>query len=210
MKPIDIHSKIVNYLILANCRTFDASLFHGKAGIMLALYAYSKKYNIQFIRDFSDDLLQELYSMINRGLPFGIEKGLAGIGLAVALLSRNKYIICDLNDTLCDIDELIMSYDPRRMKDMSLRTGALGLWVYINERMKCDKSLVSIDSRYVHELNTILKENNTNLAYSSSWLLDELKKPEFKENEYLEKEKGIDGGSAFFIIKDAYDTIFHN
>lgn len=201
---------IVDYLLLENCYVIDASLFHGKAGVMLSLYAYSKKYAMPVFREFSDDMLQELYGMINKGLPFGVEKGLSGIGLAVTLLSNANLICCDLNDALCDIDESIMSNDPRRMKDMSFRTGAFGLWVYINERMKSDSSLQSIDERFIHELHTTLVDNGVNLNYKPSWLLDELKKPDFDCKEYLEKKRGIDGGSAYFIIKDAYDTVFYN
>ena len=180
---------IANYLLLENCYIIDASLFHGKAGVMLSLYAYSKKYNIPVFRDFSDDLLQELYGMINKGLSFGVEKGLAGIGLAITLLSNANLICCNLNDALCDIDEAIMSNDPRRMKDMSLRTGAFGLWVYIH---------------------ATLMANGVNLNYNPSWLLNELKKPDFDCKEYIDKKQGIDGGSAYFIIKDAYDSVFYH
>lgn len=203
-------TNIVNYLLLENCYVIDASLFHGKAGVMLSLYAYSKKYDVPLIRDFSEDLLQELYGMINKGLPYGIEKGLAGIGLAVTLLSNADLICCNLNDTLCDIDETIMSNDPRRMKDMSLRTGALGLWVYINERIKSDSPLQSIDKRFIHELHATLVENGVNLNYNSSWFLDELKMPDFDCKEYIDKKQGIDSGSAYFIIKDAYDSVFYH
>lgn len=210
MESMDVNPRIVNYLILGNCHTFDPSLFHGKAGIMLSLYAYSKKHNIPLLREFADDLLQELYGMINKGLPVGIEKGLAGIGLAVTLLSNNKLICCNLNDVLCDIDEFIMDYDPRRMKDMSLRTGALGLWMYIHERLKSDCPLQSIDGRYIYELQTTLNVSGVDLSYNQSWLLDELKKPDFDGTEYIEKNQGIDGGSAYFIIKDAYDTVFYH
>lgn len=202
--------QIINYLLRESCRPMDASLFHGKAGVMLSLYAYSKKYNIQLLRDFSDDLLNELYDMIQRGLPMGIEKGLAGIGLAITLLSNSRLICCNLNDTLCDIDELIMSYDPRRMSDMSLRGGALGVWIYIHERMKSDTPLISIDGIFINELTTTLKNNKVNLEYNPSWLLDELKEPEFNDTEYVGKQLGMDEGCSYFIIKDSYDSVCYS
>lgn len=129
-------SNIANYLLLGSSYINDVSLFHGKAGAMLALYSFSEKYHKPIFHEYADDLMQDIYKMVHDNLPIGIEQGLAGIGYAFTLLSNSDIIECDLNDVLYTIDHTIMCHDCRRMTDYTVKTGLFGVWLYICERMR--------------------------------------------------------------------------
>ena len=72
--------KIVDYLLLSSPYMHDIGLFHGKMGVVIALYLYSAKYRDELISDYAWDLLQHIYDNINSNMPIGLEYGLAGIG----------------------------------------------------------------------------------------------------------------------------------
>ena len=201
-------SNIANYLLLGSSYINDVSLFHGKTGVMLALYASSKKYNKPVFHEYADDLMQEIYKMVYDNLSIGIEHGLAGIGYAFTLLSNCDIIECDLNDVLYTIDNTIMCYDSRRMTDYTVKTGLLGIWIYLCERMKSKQPITSFDNMYIHELQFVVKEKKRNFPYNSTWLLHELKTPEFDLSEYHKKSLGIDNGCANFLLRDSFYEVF--
>lgn len=201
-------SNIANYLLLGSSYINDVSLFHGKAGAMLALYSFSEKYHKPIFHEYADDLMQDIYKMVHDNLPIGIEQGLAGIGYAFTLLSNSDIIECDLNDVLYTIDHTIMCHDCRRMTDYTVKTGLFGVWLYICERMKSRQPITTFDNVYVNELNMVLKGQNGILKYNPAWLLNELKTPKYDSSEYLNKELGIDNGCAYFLIKDSFYEVF--
>ncbi len=201
-------NNVANYLLLRSSYIGDVSLFHGKSGIMLALYAYSKKYNKPIFHEYAEDLMQEIYKMIHDNLPIGLEQGLSGIGYAFTLLSNAEIIECDLNDVLYTIDHTIMCRDPRRMTDMTVKTGMLGVWMYICERMRSRQPLTTFDNAYINDLKAILEKQKVSLTYNAAWLLDELKTPEYDISEYLDKNLGLDNGCSNFLIKDSFNEIF--
>ena len=199
---------VANYLLLKSSYINDVSLFHGKSGIMLALHAYSKKHNKPIFQEYAEDLMQEIYKMIHDNLPIGLEQGLSGIGYAFTLLSNAEIIECDLNDVLYTIDHTIMCRDPRRMTDMTMKTGMFGVWVYICERMRSRQPLTTFDNAYINDLKAILENQKVSLTYNAAWLLDELKTPEYDISEYLDKNLGLDNGCSNFLIKDSFNEIF--
>ena len=197
---MDEQPRIANYLILHGRYLRNVGLFHGKAGLMLAMFLYSQKTNITVFRDFAEDLFDDVQKHLYDNMPIGMENGLAGIAWSMSYLANNNILAFDQNEILSDIDNKIMSVDPRRITDLSFNTGALGIWIYINERMKCKEVLTSIDGQYIGELKDILKE-----GYSSNTsefnLLERLQKPTFSIHEYEKQKLDIDEGVAYYLLK---------
>lgn len=192
--------KIADYLLLKSPYIQDIGLFHGKMGIVVSLYAYAKKYNDQLLEDFAWDLLLQIYDKVHTDMPIGLENGLAGIGYATTLLKRYGLVDCDLNDVLADIDAKIMERDPRRMPDLSVRTGAAGLQLYLMLRQETSGRLLTFDNQYLAELQAAMADNLKVNPHIN--IIDVLNAPTFAVDDYIEKPVGIDGGSAYYILKD--------
>lgn len=194
---------IVNYLLLKSHYWVIPGLYHGKMGIIFALYCYAEKHRDECIKDYAFELLQEIYKGLHTFLPIGMEHGLTGIATGITTLWEKNLLEGDLNDVLYDIDEKIMSYDPRRFKDFSFRNGALGVWNYVQERMSLNIPLTSLDSIYCEELsNQIAKQNLIDIKYRKSFL-DDIKSPTWNAKDYLNKELGIENGLSYFLIQEA-------
>lgn len=197
---MDELKQIANYILLHGRYQRNIGLFHGKAGIMLTMFLFSQKTGISVYHDFAEDLFDDVQNQLYDNMPIGMENGLAGIAWSMSYLANNNILAFDQNEILSDIDNKIMSVDPRRITDLSFNTGALGIWIYINERMKCKEVLTSIDGQYIGELKDILKE-----GYSSNTsefnLLERLQKPTFSIHEYEKQKLDIDEGVAYYLLK---------
>lgn len=191
--------KIADNLLLKSSYIQDIGLFHGKMGVVVSLYAYANKYQDQLLEDFAWDLLQQIYENVHTDMPIGMEYGLAGIGYGTTLLSKLGLVECDLNSVLADVDAKIMERDPRRMSDYSVRTGAGGVLLYLSLRQETGGALLTFDNQYVAELKSAAARMVLNPVTN---ILDILNKPLFDINCYMEKPIGIDGGSAYYILKD--------
>lgn len=182
-------------------------LYHGKMGVALALFAYSKKYDCNILQDFSLELLEEIYDILHESMPVDIEYGLSGIGLGISILHSANLIFGDLDEILCDVDKKIMDFDPRRITDFSYRTGGLGILSYIYFRKRINPALTSFDTSYIMEL--ALRLHGMNPACAEYFIYD-IKKPRWGKHDYIGKPLGIDEGVSYFIIKKCYDQLFFN
>lgn len=192
--------KIVDYLLLSSPYMHDIGLFHGKMGVVIALYLYSAKYRDELISDYAWDLLQHIYDNINSNMPIGLEYGLAGIGYGTTILYKHGLVDCDLNSILVDVDSKIMEHDPRRIKDMSIRSGVEGLMQYIALRKSTGEPFETFDAQYLTELYATASPIVS--VFQDKSIMSILNAPTFSIEEYTEKPLGIDGGSAYYIIKD--------
>ncbi len=192
--------KIVEYLLLSSPYMHDIGLFHGKMGVVIALYLYSAKYRDELISDYAWDLLQHIYDNINSNMPIGLEYGLAGIGYGTTILYKHGLVDCDLNSILVDVDSKIMEHDPRRIKDMSIRSGVEGLMQYIALRKSTGEPFETFDAQYLTELYATASPIVS--VYQDKSIMSILNAPTFSIEEYAEKPLGIDGGSAYYILKD--------
>ena len=192
-------SKIIDYLLLNSMYILDVGLFHGKMGIVLALFAYAERCKDKLLEEYAWDLFQQVYEGVHDYMPLGLENGLSGIGYGTAFMCANGWVGCDLNAVLADIDEKIMQHDPRRLKDYSLRSGTGGIQLYLDLRRTVCGSLQTFDGSYLSELKLITE-------YQPKFhgeLCDFLEEPSFLMTEYIEKPIGIDGGSAYYLLKES-------
>lgn len=192
--------RITDYLLFNSSCMSDVGLFHGKMGIVISLYAYAKRYQDKLMEEFAWELFQQVYDGVNTDSPVNLEYGLAGIGYGTTLLCEWGWVECDLNAVLAEIDTKIMERDPRRMTDFSVRSGAGGLLLYLAERQKTGMPLLTFDSQYLAELQSAVT-NRVVINYSTK-LIGLLNAPSFAIDDYLDKPIGIDGGSAYYILKN--------
>ena len=68
-------------------------------------------------------------------MPINLETGLCGIGWGIEYLIQNGFMEGDSNEILTEIDKKVMERDLRRIKDLSLETGLMGISSYINIRI---------------------------------------------------------------------------
>ena len=192
--------KIVDYQLLYSPYMRDIGLFHGKMGVVMALYMYSAKYHDELISEFAWDLFQQAYDGITSSMSVGLEYGLAGIGYSTTMLYKRGLVDCDLNYVLVDVDSKIMEHDPRRMKDLSIRSGIRGLQQYIALRKSTGEQLETFDTRYLSELYTTAVPVDSGNQQTD--IMSILNVPAFSIEEYVDKPLGIDEGSAYYILKD--------
>lgn len=192
--------KIADYLILKSLFVSDVGLFQGKMGIVVALYAYANRHDDKLLEEYAWDLLQQIYDGVHADMPVGLEYGLAGIGYGTTLLQMHGFVDCDLNDILADIDAKIMERDPRRMTDMSVRSGAAGIQLYISMRQRACSKVLTFDDLYVSDLQAALAVRA--VAATDIDVISLLNRPTFDIEDYLEKPIGIDGGSAYYILEE--------
>lgn len=199
-------TNFINHLAIQTALISDKSLYHGRMGIILALYCYGVTHNNRFVCDYARDVLQTSDDYCDGNI--GIENGLAGLGLGFSLLYKAGMFKDNLNDLLFDIDKRIMSVDPRRMEDFSFRKGALGILYYIRTRLSIiDQECISLKNDYLKELEANIQRHFNGGVVQNS-LIDSLRPPVWKMKEYLGKDAGIDNGSAYYLIKGSYDKIF--
>lgn len=192
--------KIADYLLLKSSYVRDIGLFHGKMGVVVALYAYANYYDDKILEDYAWDLLQQIYDAVYNDMPINMEYGLAGIGYGTTLLRKYGYVDCDLNAILTDIDAKIMERDPRRMTDYSVRTGLGGLQLYIALRQEDNCPLLTFDRQYLEELQSVMM--NSEKLIPATNIIDMLLEPSFSIDDYIGNPIGIDEGSAYYIIKE--------
>lgn len=150
--------RIAHTLMLQSFFMTDIGLLEGQMGIVLALSEYSRKKENEIFSDFAFDLLENIIAKVNKGLPFSLGNGLAGIGWGIEYLIQNKFVegsgveICD------EIDKKIMEVDPRRISDLSLETGFEGLLHYVIYHVKgaLDQNTgLPFDDRYLSDIYAI-------------------------------------------------------
>ena len=194
--------KIADYLLLQGGGLPDPGLFHGKTGIVVALYLYAEACRDEVLRDYAWELFQQVYDSVHTLMPVGLESGLAGVGYGVTLLCKRGLLDGDLNDILADVDGKIMEHDPRRMADLSVRTGVRGLMLYLDLR----RSVAPVSTfvgLYLSELQAVAARHGVAQA-SSPPLLSLLDAPTFSEAEYAGRPLGIDRGSAYYLLKSVW------
>lgn len=192
--------KIADYLLLKSSYIQDIGLFHGKMGIVVALYMYANLYDDKILEDYAWDLFQQVYDGVHNDMPIGLEYGLTGIGYGTTLLQKYGYVDCDLNVTLGEVDTKIMERDPRRMTDFSVRTGAGGIQLYLALRQDTSGPILTFDCQYLAELQSAI--TNRGKFIPAANIIDILNEPSFSVSDYIDRPIGIDGGSAYYILKD--------
>ncbi len=153
MKEQEILQRIARFLILQSSFINNIGLLHGKMGIVLFFYIYSRFTKNRLFENYANNLVDEIYKQINVRSSIDFENGLAGIAWGVKYLIDNKYVVGDTCLILKSLDSRIQEWDVRRIKDYSLKTGLKGLAYYIISRYgKESYKYMDIPYEYIKDL----------------------------------------------------------
>ncbi|MDD6437916.1 MAG: hypothetical protein PUG09_07600 [Prevotella sp.] len=152
MNSSDQLSDIASLLMLRGSFMRSLGLLNGKMGAVIFFYYYSKYSGCSRYGKFAEELLEEVYKQIYNGYPLAFADGLSGIAWAVVYLLRNGFVKADdEQELLADLDEKILEWDVRRIKDMSLEKGLLGLGHYILSRISPADGKSYLPADYVND-----------------------------------------------------------
>lgn len=136
-------SQITDMLLLNGTLTECSGLVHGKIGIAIYFFHYAQYTGNMLFADYAMDLIAETQTQIHVNSPADYEKGIAGIGVGIDYLVRNKFLIAE--DDICeDFDQRMyraVMYDP--WQDFSLYDGLIGYGRYWISRIRAIKCHLS-------------------------------------------------------------------
>ena len=103
-----IQKQLTDKLLSSKLERYPASLFHGKTGLSIYFFYLSRIESNPAYYAFADKLLdQVLLYDLSKNHSIDMEDGLAGVGLGVTWLVKNRFIEADLNELLQVIDDAI-------------------------------------------------------------------------------------------------------
>lgn len=152
--------RIANHLIMNASFLDDLGLYHGKMGIVLFFAHYARYSKNPLYEEVAYSLLNELYEKINSQVSFDFESGFSGIGWGISYLLKYHLVEGNADDVLQQIDEKIMEWNLRYVKDTSLDTGIKGVSMYILDRLQYERSkdaVLPFDLFYVEEWEDCLR-----------------------------------------------------
>lgn len=155
--------RIAHYLTLNASFLRDISLCHGKMGIAIFFFHYSRYCGDSVYMEYAWDLIEEVYRGVHDGLPVNFENGLCGIGFGIEYLVQNRFMEGDTGEVLGDLNRLIMERDPRRIKDTSFEKGLGGIYYYVSVHTYSPFNLTpTLDAAYHRELQQAI--NNLDIS----------------------------------------------
>ena len=196
--------QIARHLILNSSYLDNLGLFHGKIGIVLFFAHYAKYSANSLYDDFAGELLKEIYDDVDSSISIDFENGLSGIGWGINYLLQHSFMPGDANEILGDLDKIIMERDLRRITDLSLRKGLLGISCYVQSRIDLvthNSQIMPFDEMYLSDWKEAVKKHSINTSlYTFKNLLKEL----FHEDgslELLGLENGYAGAGLSLLLR---------
>lgn len=153
--------KMIPYLLLNSSHIANMGLFHGKMGIVLFFAHYGRHTGKMLFDDFAGELLDEIHEDISVNAEIDLENGLCGIGWGIEYLICNGFMEGDSDEILEKIDRKIMERDPRRIEDLSFRSGLGGIIFYALARLTSPRKAKNLpfDKQYIDELYQAAQKN---------------------------------------------------
>ena len=163
--------RAIHKLIVDSIGMSDIGLFDGKMGIIISLITYSRRNKLKCIESMADFLMEQLLESMTDISPISFSDGLTGIGWGIEYLIQNGYMSgCGAN-VCTEIDNKLMSYDIRRVDDLSLEHGIYGWLHYIVAHIqganRCGKQV--FDRMYIIDLISKINEYSENNATSEEF-----------------------------------------
>ncbi|MDR1200651.1 MAG: hypothetical protein LBL58_03340 [Tannerellaceae bacterium] len=135
-------SQIVDMLILNGTLTECPGLIHGKMGLAVFFFHYSRYTENILFSDYALNLMEEIQSQIHANSLADYEKGIAGIGVGIDYLIRNNFLLTE--DDICEyLDQRMVRavwHDP--WLDFSLYGGLTGYGRYWISRLHYKSSSI--------------------------------------------------------------------
>lgn len=209
MKTFSFEQRMVHHLILKSPFINDLGLFHGKMGIALFFFEYGRSTGCDVYTDIAEELLDDIWALIDAELSISFESGLSGIGWGIEYLLQNRFISGDGNEVCEEMDRIIMQTDLCRLDDQRLDTGLEGLFYYVSARMQgaaSQKNPLPFDRRYredLHLVNSFFDMDDLDAFYNRYpvSVFPFLSSALLTEETYVSASLGLKDGLAGFLLK---------
>jgi hypothetical protein len=192
--------KIANTVNLQSYNIEDPGLIHGKMGIALFLYEYSRHSGKSAYRKFADGLLDEILRSITK-TSNDFENGLSGIGWATCYLMKNGFIDGDPDDILEDVDNRIFLQIL-----LNTESSLLGHGHYLIERLNLTRNDLSKYETHIDKIISYCQSKIRDDSFKSLYFINSML---FVFNELEKIKKGV---SQFELLKKSIlitiNTIF--
>ena len=136
----------------------NVGLLHGKIGIVIFLFHYARFSRDKLFEDSAIILMNSLLNENKQRLVVNYANGLAGIGVGVEYLVKNKFIELNTNEVLNYFDKRIFYHTVcGGRKDLSLFTGLSGLGRYLLFRVSKDDHISTLNNKMllIHITDTL-------------------------------------------------------
>ena len=100
-------SNLIDTLIINGTLTECPGLIHGKMGISIFFFEYARYTNEMLFENYALDLIAEIQSQIHSYTPADYDTGIAGIGVGLDYLIKNKFIDTE-DDIYDDLDKRML------------------------------------------------------------------------------------------------------
>lgn len=221
MKTFSFEQRMVHHLILKSPFINDLGLFHGKMGIALFFFEYGRSTGCDVYTDIAEELLDDIWALIDAELSISFESGLSGIGWGIEYLLQNRFISGDGNEVCEEMDRIIMQTDLCRLDDQRLDTGLEGLFYYVSARMQgaaSQKNPLPFDRRYredLHLVNSFFDMDDLDAFYNRYpvSVFPFLSSALLTEETYVSASLGLKDGLAGFLLNSKYkdyETFVYN
>jgi len=191
----ELLERIANHLIINSSIIKDIGLYHGKMGIVIFFFHYSRYTNNSIYEEFAGKLLDEIFEEIHDEIPINFESGLCGIAWAIEYLIENKFVEGNPDEILFDIDQKIMERDILRIKDKTIKTGLEGISYYINKAVnsKSRKKKNLFDKNYLDAWERV---NSKSVLSDDKQLLAKITDTVPSDNIIYNWKLGLESGCA--------------
>lgn len=196
--------RIARHLILNTSFMDNIGLFHGKMGVVIFFVHYSQYTGESIYDKYAEELIDEICEKIHYEMPINFENGLSGIGWGILYLLTNGFMEGSPNEILVELDSKIMEMDLSRVKDMSVRTGLLGISSYINKRINYSRILNEFqpfDTLYLNNWRSLYNGPCLSDKEMLDHILFNISKNNQIESYKLGLEKGLAGWGLKKILK---------
>ena len=143
-----VQKQLIDKLLSSNLDRYPVSLFHGKMGLVIYFFQLSKIESNPDYYSLADKLLdQVLLNDLSRNQSIDVEDGLAGVGLGVTWLVKNRFIEAELNEMLEVIDNAIfrrISFQNDSPNLQTIKLLHLTGYLYIRLQEQTDKDMQTL------------------------------------------------------------------
>ncbi len=127
-------ARIASNLMLHGSFINNLGLFNGKIGFVLFFFHYAQYSGKKIYDHFAGEVIDEIYNEIHDHYPNNFRDGLCGIAWGMEYIIQHRFVDANANDVLENLDRRILEWDVRKIRDISLETGLLGIAHYVISR----------------------------------------------------------------------------
>ena len=132
--------ELANALMMNSKHVDEIGLLHGKLGIIIFLFYYSRFTGDTKYEDYAGDLIDEVYDNLSAKTLLDFENGLMGIGWGIEYLSQNGFVEVDTDEALIELDKNIWKSDIDIPFILEINKKIFGHGLYFLQRTKENRS----------------------------------------------------------------------